>query len=87
MVTREDGDQRFIDDLLLAVLILQFLSTGLNLLFQSSGSNFLKEFAWGATLLVVLALGRVRYRRLLELAGAGAAPAPAPRSSSAEEKQ
>ena len=29
-----------------AVLILQFLSTGLNLVFQSSGSNFLKEFAW-----------------------------------------
>jgi simple sugar transport system permease protein len=48
----------------LAVLILQFLSTGLNLVFQSSGSNFLKEFAWGATLLVVLALGRVRYRWL-----------------------
>ena len=42
----------------LAVLILQFLSTGLNLMFQSSGSNFLKEFAWGATLLVVLAIGR-----------------------------
>jgi simple sugar transport system permease protein len=42
----------------LAVFILQFLSTGLNLLYQSSGSNFLKEFAWGATLLVVLAAGR-----------------------------
>lgn len=51
----------------LAVLILQFLSTGLNLLFQSSGSNFLKEFAWGATLLVVLALGRVRYRWLFAM--------------------
>jgi simple sugar transport system permease protein len=35
----------------LAVLILQFLSTGLNLVFQSGGSNFLKEFAWGTTLL------------------------------------
>ena len=44
----------------LAVLILQFLSTGLNLMFQSSGSNFLKEFAWGATLLVVLAIGQGR---------------------------
>jgi simple sugar transport system permease protein len=48
----------------LAVLILQFLSTGLNLVFQSSGSNFLKEFAWGATLLVVLAIGDRRYSRL-----------------------
>ena len=48
----------------LAVLILQFLSTGLNLVFQSGGSNFLKEFAWGATLLVVLAIGGRRYSRL-----------------------
>jgi simple sugar transport system permease protein len=47
----------------LAVLILQFLSTGLNLMFQSSGSNFLKEFAWGATLLVVLAIGQGRASR------------------------
>jgi simple sugar transport system permease protein len=47
----------------LAVLILQFLSTGLNLTFQSSGSNFLKEFAWGATLLVVLAIGQGRASR------------------------
>jgi simple sugar transport system permease protein len=44
----------------LAVLILQFLSTGLNMVFQSSGSNFLKDFAWGLTLLVILALGRRR---------------------------
>ena len=48
----------------LAVLILQFLSTGLNLVFQSSGSNFLKEFAWGGTLLVVLAIGSGRFARL-----------------------
>lgn len=41
----------------LAVFILQFLSTGLNLIYQSSGSNFLKEFAWGATLLAMLAAG------------------------------
>jgi simple sugar transport system permease protein len=47
----------------LAVLILQFLSTGLNLMFQSSGSNFLKEFAWGATLLLVLAIGQMRLPR------------------------
>lgn len=60
-----------------AVLILQFLSTGLNLVFQSSGSNFLKDFAWGLTLIAVLALGRIRYgsfagllRRSLALQGA-----------------
>ena len=39
-------------------------STGLNLVFQSGGSNFLKEFAWGITLLVVLAIGGRRYSRL-----------------------
>jgi simple sugar transport system permease protein len=44
----------------LAAFILQFLSTGLNLMFQSSSSNFLKDFAWGATLLLVLAIGRAR---------------------------
>lgn len=65
----------------LAVLILQFLSTGLNLLFQSSGSNFLKEFAWGATLLVVLALGRFQYRRLLGLVSSRNMKAPASISS------
>jgi simple sugar transport system permease protein len=51
----------------LAVFILQFLSTGLNLVFQSSGSNFLKDFAWGATLLVVLAIGGYRYFRTSRL--------------------
>jgi simple sugar transport system permease protein len=59
----------------LAVLILQFLSTGLNLVFQSGGSNFLKEFAWGATLLVVLAIGGRRYSRLSRaLKGRGQTP-------------
>jgi simple sugar transport system permease protein len=51
----------------LSVFILQFLSTGLNLVFQSSGSNFLKEFAWGATLLVVLAIGSRRYSWLAQV--------------------
>ena len=46
----------------LAVFVLQLLSTGLNLMFQSSGSNFLKEFAWGGTLLLVLAIGRISWR-------------------------
>jgi simple sugar transport system permease protein len=54
---------------IIAVLILQFLSTGLNLVFQSSGSNFLKDFAWGLTLIVVLAIGRIRTRDLQGLLG------------------
>lgn len=54
----------------LAVFVLQLLSTGLNLLFQSSGSNFLKEFAWGSTLLLVLAIGRIRWRPRLPGRGA-----------------
>lgn len=44
-----------------AVTILQLLSTGLNLVLQSSGSNFLKDFAWGLTLILVLAVGRIRF--------------------------
>lgn len=43
-----------------AVLLLQVLSTGLNTVYQSSSSNFLKEFAWGVALLAVLALGRIQ---------------------------
>jgi simple sugar transport system permease protein len=53
--------------IVVAVLILQFLSTGLNLLFQSSGSNFLRDFAWGLTLIIVLALAKVRYGSATEL--------------------
>ncbi len=55
-----------------AVIILQLLSTGLNLIFQSSGSNFLKDFAWGVTLIVVLALGRTRLPALARMLGGGA---------------
>lgn len=47
-----------------AVIILQLLSTGLNLVLQASGSNFLKDFAWGLTLILVLAVGRVRFGSL-----------------------
>ncbi len=44
-----------ISGLVLAILALQFLSTGLNmLLITYSGSNFFKEFAWGALLLLVM---------------------------------
>lgn len=42
---------------LLALIALQFLSTGLNMaLFELSGANFFKEFAWGALLLLVLVM-------------------------------
>jgi simple sugar transport system permease protein len=54
--------------ILLAVLALQFLSSGLNLLqFQQFAgphiNNFTKEFTWGALLLVVMVLHRGRGRR------------------------
>lgn len=52
----------------LAVVALQLLSTGLNqVLFENSGANFFRQFAWGATLLLVLMLNyfsqRQRQRR------------------------
>jgi len=55
----------------LAMIALQFLSTGMNMaLFTSSGANFFKEAAWGATLLIVLLVeyfsNRQRQRRISE---------------------
>jgi len=44
----------------LAVLSLQFLSSGFNML---QFSNFAKELVWGLTLLLVMALSEVRLRR------------------------
>jgi simple sugar transport system permease protein len=44
----------------LAVLALQFTSSGLNML---QVSNFAKEFVWGATLLAVMGLSQVAWRR------------------------
>ena len=47
-----------VSGLVLAVLCLQFLSTGLNMLMLqlsgSSGSTFFRQFAWGALLLMVM---------------------------------
>jgi len=43
---------------ILAVLALQFLSSGFNML---RFSNFAKEFIWGALLLVVMVLGTIRF--------------------------
>ncbi len=49
--------------LVLSVLLLQVLSTGLNLvLYRFSGSNFFKEFAWGAVLILVMVVGRRKER-------------------------
>ncbi|KAA0971899.1 ABC transporter permease [Aureimonas fodinaquatilis] len=50
-----------------SVIILQLLSTGLNLILQASGSNFLRDFAWGLTLILVLAIGRVQFGSLQKL--------------------
>jgi len=47
----------------LALIALQFLSTGMNMvLFASSGANFFKEAAWGATLLLVLVIELISAR-------------------------
>ena len=71
------GGSGKIAGVVLAVFILQFLSTGLNLVLQSSNSNFLKEFAWGATLIVVLAIGQARWSGLRNLGRPGSTfPAP-----------
>jgi simple sugar transport system permease protein len=49
-----------ISGLVLAILALQFLSTGFNmLLITYSGSNFFKEFAWGAVLLLVMVIDSI----------------------------
>ncbi len=53
--------------ILLAVLSLQFLSSGLNMLQLNETvgpyvNNFTKEFTWGVLLLVVMVLGRYRNR-------------------------
>jgi simple sugar transport system permease protein len=48
----------------LAVVALQLLSTGLNqVLFENSGANFFRQFAWGATLLLVLMLNYFSQRQ------------------------
>ncbi len=55
-----EGGKGKIMGVIIAVFLLQLLSTGLNIIYQSSGSNFLKEFAWGLSLLLVLAMGRIK---------------------------
>ncbi|PSM16793.1 ABC transporter permease [Nitratireductor sp. StC3] len=53
-----EGGRGNILGVIAAVLLLQLLSTGLNMTYQSGSSNFLKEFAWGLALLTVLAVSR-----------------------------
>jgi simple sugar transport system permease protein len=49
------GGRGRIFGVVLALIALQFLSTGMNMaLVTSSGANFFKEAAWGATLLILL---------------------------------
>lgn len=63
-----------ISGLVLAILALQFLSTGLNmLLITYSGSNFFKEFAWGALLLLVMVFDSLP--NILPRRGASRSPA------------
>jgi simple sugar transport system permease protein len=53
-----------VSGLVLAILGLQFLSTGFNMLLVTySGSNFFKEFAWGALLLLVMVIDALPPRR------------------------
>jgi simple sugar transport system permease protein len=60
-----------VSGVVLAVIALQLLSTGLNqLLFENSGANFFRQFAWGATLLLVLMLNYFSQRQRLRRASA-----------------
>jgi simple sugar transport system permease protein len=56
-----------VSGLVLAVLIIQFLSTGLNMLmlelFPSSAAIFFRQFAWGGLLLAVMVLNYYTERR------------------------
>ena len=58
---------RVVAGMLLAILSIQFLSTGLNMLmlnlFPSSAAIFFRQFAWGALLLLVMVLNYYDERR------------------------
>ncbi|BCX03041.1 MAG: ABC transporter permease [Candidatus Roseilinea sp.] len=50
--------------IVLAILALQFVSTGLNMLLLAvSGGQFFKEFAWGALLLIIMVINYFSERR------------------------
>jgi len=64
---RYTGGFGTVSGLVLAVLIIQFLSTGLNMLmlewFPSSAAIFFRQFAWGGLLLVVMVLNYYTEKR------------------------
>jgi simple sugar transport system permease protein len=60
------GGSGRIAGIVLAILALQFVSTGMNmLLFTISGGQFFKEFAWGALLLIIMVANSYSERRRL----------------------
>lgn len=55
------GGSGRVSGVMMALVILQMLSTGLNMLLVGHGdANFFKSFAWGLLLLVVVTIGAVR---------------------------
>ncbi len=68
------GGSGTIFGVLLSLFAVQMLSTGVNMiLFQSSGANFFKEFAWGAILVLVLIINHLSNERKLRRAARQAA--------------
>jgi len=61
-----NGGSGRIAGIVLAILALQFISTGMNmLLFTISGGQFFKEFAWGALLLIIMVANSYSEQRRL----------------------
>ncbi|MCS6774791.1 MAG: ABC transporter permease [Anaerolineae bacterium] len=58
------GGSGRIAGIVLAILALQFISTGLNMLLLAvSGGQFFREFAWGALLLIIMVINYYSERR------------------------
>jgi simple sugar transport system permease protein len=58
------GGSGRVSGVIVALVLLQILSTGLNMLLVGHGdSNFFRDLAWGAVLLTALALPRISLRR------------------------
>lgn len=68
-----EGGSGSVWGVVLALVGVQFLSTGVNmLLFQSSGANFFKEFAYGALLIIVLVINHFSHQWQLRAIKPGA---------------
>ncbi|MCS7060099.1 MAG: ABC transporter permease [Anaerolineae bacterium] len=62
------GGSGRVTGIVLAILALQFVSTGMNmLLFTISGGQFFKEFAWGALLLTIMVANHLSEQRRLRI--------------------